>query len=340
MDECLCTLVTKIMFKKMPQNSLDFKDNKAEFQRKILYVLKAIMEKPKWLTVFILGRFPLIRFVYTQLSQRSCNYPETSNTNIDSLFSNLDTTKVLKILKKDSVFVGLWLPENILKELQNYVKSHDCFAGGRVNLGFNISEKDKVDKIYKKPFYVARYFNVSRCCPAISKLVNDQKIRQIANQYIGTTAKYVGASLYWTFPIQGNPYDSDQQQFSYFHYDLDDYSSLRFCFYLSDVTVNSGPHICIRGSHTKKSIFHILNYFTRIQSEQKLVKFYGEEKLTWLIGKAGFGFIEDTFCFHKGMVPKSQPRLFLQLHFAANNYNRLEYHDDRTPNTLKSFKKL
>ena len=81
--------------------------------------------------------------------------------------------------------------------------------------------------------------------------------------------------------------------------------------------------------------YHVSNYFSRIQTETELIQFYGQDKSLKLTGKSGFGFIEDTFCFHRGIRPTKQPRLFLQLHFAANNYNATEYHDYRDPNTLK-----
>lgn len=205
-------------------------------------------------------------------------------------------------------------------------------------MGFKISEKDEIDQICTQPFYTARYYNVSASCSSIMEMVNDCLIQEIATQYLGNHAQYNGASLYWTFPIEGTSSDSDQQHFSKFHYDIDDYACLRFCFYLSDVTAESGAHVCILGSHKKKSLLHILNYFTRIQSEQDLVKFYGRERFMTLTGDAGFGFIEDTFCFHKGIVPKNQPRLFLQLHFSVNRYRTAEYHDYRDPSTLKPFK--
>lgn len=323
----------------LPKTIADSRQNYAKFPKKARYVLKKITKKPRWLLVFVLGRFRVVRFIYSILSRLYWNFPEaTSNSN--SLFTNLDTNKILKELKENGIFVGISLPPNILKELLQYTNSQYCFAGGRNDVGFKISEKDEVDKIYDRPFYVARYFNVSTSCPAIVKLANDSTLREIAIKYIGRSAKYIGASLYWTFPIKGTSFDSGQQHFSQFHYDLDDYANLRFCFYLTDVTPESGPHICIRGSHIKKSLLHVLKYFSRIETEEKLVKFYGREQFVTLTGEAGFGFIEDTFCFHKGVIPKSQPRLFLQLHFAANNYHNAEYHDYRELNTLKSFRQL
>ena len=69
-------------------------------------------------------------------------------------------------------------------------------------------------------------------------------------------------------------------------------------------------------------------------------KVYPREKFATIKGSAGSGFIEDTFCFHRGIAPKSKPRLFLQLHFAAHNYNDTEYLDDRDRDSLEYFKQI
>lgn len=308
------------------------------FIRKLSYVTKAIITKPKWIILFVIGRFQVVRSIYLALSRLHFFPLELSSHSSCSLFPSLDTKQIVRDLNKDGIFADFSLPQGTLQDILQYVNSSDCFAGGITNLGFKISEKYEIDKMYDQPFYTARYFNVSSFCPTVLELVNDPKIQEIATQYIGSRAKYTGASLFWTFPIKGVSHDSDQQHFSQFHYDIDDYISLRFCFYLTDVNPESGPHVCIRGSHRKKPIFQAFNFFSRIQSGQRLAKLYGREQFIRLEGKPGFGFIEDTFCFHKGNIPKSQPRLFLQLHFAANRYGKAEFHDYREPSTLQSFK--
>lgn len=301
--------------------------------RKIHYFSKKIKIKPGYFLVFLLGRLAFIRWIHLVFSRLNWKPQQSSTYSSDSLFTNFDTKDIIKILKKDGIFDGISLPQNTLKEILDYIETHNCFANGKTNRGFKISEKDKIHELYGHSFYIARYFNISTSCYGILKLVNDPKLREIVSQYIGPKAKYTGASLYWTFPLVD---DVKPYEFSQFHYDLEDYNSLRFCFYLSDVTLDSGPHICIRGSHKRKPISSILNLFSRIYPEQKLIEFYGIENFHYLTGKVGSGFIEDVFCFHRGAIPKSQPRLFLQLHFATTNYVNQKYHDYRNPHLLKS----
>ncbi|MEM9508942.1 MAG: hypothetical protein AAGA16_14870 [Cyanobacteria bacterium P01_E01_bin.35] len=321
---------SKIIFTKL---------NYAELLRKLTYTFINIFTRPKYFLVFAFARFNTVRQIYLLLSKLWSNSTTTAIIHRDSssLFSRTDTKSIVRTLKQDGIFLGFSLPQDFLSELMQYLSTQNCYGGGHPEMGFRISDKAQLDRVFSKPFYVARYFNISQDCPQITQLINDSKLREIATGYIGKQAKYTGSSLFWTFPIEGESCDADQQKFRYFHYDIDDFSGLRFCFYLTDVTLDDGPHVCIRGSHLKKPLLHVLNYFSRIQTETELTKVYDSKQFITITGNSGFGFIEDTFCFHKGNPPQKQPRLFLQLHFAAHNYNEHQaYLDERDPNTLKS----
>ena len=316
-----------------------FKQGYRKVRYKIFDLLETALTKPIWFSVFIVARFRFVRQIYSALAKLRSPSTEAPSS-FDSWFDWVDTTEVVDVLKRDGVYLDFSLPSNILESILYQTKTQNCYAGGRVDMGFKISEKSEVDLIHSRPFYVARYYNISSSWSGISQLAADPKLREIAAKYIGNQAKYTGASLFWTFPVQGESHDSDQQQFQHFHYDIDDFASLRFCFYLSEVDDESGPHLCIRGSHIKKTWFQVINFFSRIQSEADLSKLYHREQFATITGKPGYGFIEDTFCYHRGITPKSKPRLFLQLHFAAHNYNdrNVKYLDYRDCNSLKHFK--
>lgn len=309
----------------------------AGLKTKLIYSIRNLATRPTYFLIFALARFRVWRQIYAYCSKFKSGSTLIKCDRQESLF-DLDPASTVNILKQDGVCTGLNLPPQFLNNLQQYLLTQDCYAGGKTHLGFKLSEKDRLDRAFNQPFYVARYFNLSTACPQISQLVNDPKLQKIAAGYIGKQAQYTGASLFWTFPVEGESVDSDQQMFSHFHYDIDDFAGLRFCFYLTDVTLNDGPHVCIRGSHIQKRIRHIFNFFSRIQTAAELEKTYQSEKFITIAGNSGSGFIEDTFCFHKGNPPKSKPRLFLQLHFAAHNYSQgKKYLDDRDPSTLCSW---
>ena len=307
-----------------------------KLSQKLIYLLGSTIARPKYFLAFIFARFYILRRLY-RLARRFKPNAIVESDRQATLFEKLDTAKAAATLNRDGMCLGLDLPQNFLLELQQHLASRDCYAGGRADLGFKIAEKKQLERHFDQPFYVARYYNLSTTCPQIIQLANDPKLQTIARSYIGRQAIYTGSSLFWTFPIEGESIDSEQQMFRYFHYDIDDFAGVRFCFYLTDVGQDDGPHTCVRGSHVKKRLGYIWNFLSRIQTKAELAKTYGRESFLTIADRAGSGFAEDTFCFHNGNPPKVKPRLFLQLHFATQSYHQSKYLDDRDSTTLHSW---
>ena len=307
-----------------------------KLKTKLIYIFAHITTRPKYFLVFVLARFHVLRQLYRFCQMLKPNMA-TKGDGQATLFEQLDSTLAVQTLQQEGVYLGLNLPHSFLVELQQYLSTQNCYAGGKTNLGFKIAEKKQLDLHFPQPFYVARYFNISTTCPQIIRLANDPKLHEIADSYIGKQAKYTGSSLFWTFPIEGESVDLEQQMFQYFHYDIDDFAGVRFCFYLTDVSLDDGPHVCVRGSHITKRLNYIFNFLSRIQTQEELAKTYAVEQFLTIADAAGSGFIEDTFCFHKGNPPKTKPRLFLQLHFATQSHHQTKYLDDRDSAMLHSW---
>ncbi len=305
---------------------------------KLFYAAKSSLENPENFIRFIFGRFNFVRLISSDSEDYS---PYSKISTSQSFFANLDINEVLSTLRTDGFFRTLKLPEYLLNEIVDFTTLNDCYAGGKPEYGFKISEKKELEGLCGKPFYMADYFNVSQSCSAISKIVSDPVIQAITKLYIGEKARYTGCSLTWIFPTTGVPYDANRQESCTFHYDVDDFVSLRFFFYLTRVDAGNGPHVCALGSHRKKKLRHVLNFWSRKHSDQEITQFYGSHRIIEIHGEPGSGFIEDTFCFHKGTVPTKDPRLMLMLHFASHNYNKHEVLNDyRDLKTLKHFKHL
>jgi hypothetical protein len=74
-----------------------------------------------------------------------------------------------------------------------------------------------------------------------------------------------------------------------FHRDVDDFSFVKFFFYLTNVGASDGPHVCVLGSHRRAPV---LSWRDRLTLRR-----YTDE---------------DTTCVHKGTTPTGNPRLLLQ----------------------------
>ncbi|MEO1429743.1 MAG: hypothetical protein AAFV71_11895 [Cyanobacteria bacterium J06633_8] len=235
-----------------------------------------------------------------------------------SIFQPIDTEAIAKKLKKDGSWGGLKLPQHILKEILQFTISTECYADSYPNFGFKIFQKNQAEQKCQFRFNQAQYFNTARMCPAIQKLTSDPLLLEIASKYLGTKPIFTGTRLWWIFPVDEASYNP-MRIASYFHYDVDDYNSLRFFFYLTDVDINGGSHIYVRGSHKNKKFVNLLSPFKR-RSDEEIASYYGEENIVSICGEAGFGFAEDTFCYHKATRPKAKSRLILQIQYAMNDY--------------------
>lgn len=144
---------------------------------------------------------------------------------------------------------------------------------------------------------------------------------EIAARYLENDPVLIGSQVWWTFARQEAVNDRSHGFFR-FHYDLEDYRFLKFMFYLTDVDLSSGCHICVKGSHKKKKLRDQFSLF-RDRSDKDIIDYYGSENVVTICGQAGSGFAEDPFCFHKGTIPVGKNRLILEIKFASNNYGRI-----------------
>jgi hypothetical protein len=276
----------------------------------------------RWLLMFLIARLPLGRklgeFLYRDLHlTQKQNYYEKK---VSSIFKNTDSEIAVKLIKKDGYYLGLQLSQSILKEILEYAYTANISIDGKRGFEFKYSDKNQAAKQYNCQIITANYLAINSECLAMQKLSNDPKLREIATKYLGKKSVLVRSQMGWTFIGSKQAYAQKGEMGTptlRFHYDLDDYRALKFFFYLTDVDSLSGSHRCVAGSHKKRKLLH---YLVRSQSDQKIADYYGLESIVNICGRAGFGFAEDPFCFHRGSPPITAPRLMIQLEFALNDY--------------------
>ncbi len=289
---------------------------------------KRTLKNPKWLLMFILGRFRIIRFTAAYLSRHSAI---ASSESINSIFEDIDVDEAVKFLKKDGCYVGLKLPKKVLQELIDFTQQNYCYGDAELNQGFIYAQKQNLEAKNNQQFVRADYFNSSLNCPAIKNITKDQKLLEIVRTYFGAEPIVSGTRLWWLFVNKTN-YDLNKGAY-FFHYDLDDYQCLKVFFYITEVTLADGAHVYVRGSHKKKKLKYLLSLF-KLRPDREIIEYYGKENLVYISGEAGTGFIEDVTCFHKATPPQKSDRLMLQVQFTLNNYGNTD--DFVDPGLLKN----
>lgn len=101
-----------------------------------------------------------------------------------------------------------------------------------------------------------------------------------------------------------------------FHADLDAARNVKVFVYLDDVDLQSGPTTVVKGTNIfKQPELRTLGPRSELAT---MVKLFGEERVTPLIGKVGDIFLCDTAALHCGLVATGKDRLNLILTFGAH----------------------
>ncbi|OUR64417.1 hypothetical protein A9Q79_08030 [Methylophaga sp. 42_25_T18] len=158
----------------------------------------------------------------------------------------------------------------------------------------------------------------------------DPFILGIISAYLGMVPKLIEAYVRRNFPAQ---YRSMNH---YWHRDINhDFHLLKMFVFLSDCTIETGPHEFIKGSHTNLDILNGQRYF----QDEQVDKIYplGHENRVLSTVKAGTVIIENTQGLHRATIPKTGYRdlgygVFMPIpplyrhknyHFPKNAYNSL-----------------
>lgn len=301
-------------------------------------ILKSVLEKPGYTLMRGIARFGVVRDAVAALRERAHRadvrlaleeYARAANA---SPFRDLEREEFVQRLEQDGLAMGLVLPGEVTSRIVSWTEQHPCYADRDPRCGFTLPQRSAAEQQLGKPILLAQYFNTMHECRDIRDLADDPVLRWIATRYLRSRAVFVGANLWWTFPVK--PLEADRHRHAHlFHRDVDDFRFFKFFFYLTDVPEGEGAHVCVAGSHRGAPVLRLTDRWKiRRYSDAEIERAYGAERVVELCGPAGTGFAENTLCMHKGSTPKTSARLLLQLQFALFDYGVMN--DERAPDIL------
>lgn len=211
---------------------------------------------------------------------------------------------VLQELRREGCNVlPFTLTEEELAELKQFAFSVPAYAR-------DISERIVINPANIPNDYGRYYWPMHELvkCPVVKDLLSDSTFTAIAQGYLGAETVLAHVTL-WLDPVFEGYYDPHV-----YHYDNDGPGFLKFFFYLTDVTTETGAHRFIRGTHQhrKPQAFRASKRY----EDDELLNFFGEEKEVVFTAPAGTVIAEDTAGFHRGSDLKSGYRLLMQFQFS------------------------
>lgn len=301
---------------------------------KVRQLLVSLRRQPGYTLMRAFARFSLFRWLFTYSRRMLVGEGVNPGSGVDTYFTGVDPVRVSRELERDGAAFGLKLPDHVVEKILKFTVDTHCYADRNVDKGFLVADRMAAEKQLGKNILVAQYFNTLSECPEVAKLISDPVLNQIAGLYLKSKPTFVGANLWWTFPVDAT--DEDRSRHAHvFHRDVDDFRFFKFFFYLTDVKQGDGAHVCVLGSQGKAPAKSFLDRWNiRRYSDEEVSETYPDSSIVEVFGNAGEGFAEDTWCLHKGMTPTNSPRLLLQFQFALFDYGVAN--DIRDPETLKA----
>jgi hypothetical protein len=264
-----------------------------------------------------LGRFQILRKVYPALVRVARPPLEVASASSD-LLEPVPRQEVTDALQRDAVWAGLHLRPHVLAQLRSALEDQVCYGFGQSQYPFRHADKAQAQRRFNRTFLQAHYYGLDSISPLFKQIAEDPLLKQIVRDYFQCEPVWTGTRVWWSYAT--NASEEERRSFGQaFHYDVDDYLALNVFIYLTDVDINGGAHIYVRGSHRFKKLRHLLQ-LTRSRSDDDMLEVYGKERIETICGPAGFGFVEDPFCYHKATHPHLTDRLVLQVRFALSDY--------------------
>jgi hypothetical protein len=229
--------------------------------------------------------------------------------------------------------------ENFTKLRQDgYTIIEDFLSGEEIQSFLNFSKNNRCKYIHDSHENLL-FFEKNKCHKPTynyvkEDILNDINIKKIikriydlgiAQNYLHHHSYLIDINMWWSTVTKIADTKSAQE----FHFDLDSIKWLKFFIYLTDVNLDSGPHIYVKGTHKSKDKMILKTGYQRVSD--KIIQNYYSDQVEKIFGKKGTLIIGDTSCFHKGAKPEKNERLVFELTLAndlfgcKNNQNLNSY---------------
>jgi len=143
-------------------------------------------------------------------------------------------------------------------------------------------------------------------CPHLLEIANHPDILAAVEGLFGCRPTISSLSCWWSLTGHSKPEEAEL-----FHRDVDEWQFIKLFIYLSDVDEGSGPHKYVRGTANEAKLLRIRRY-----TDEEIAAAFGAERLMTFTGPACTSFLENTFGFHKGELPKTRNRLLFQAQYS------------------------
>jgi hypothetical protein len=275
---------------------------------------------------YVLGRFATVRDAYSALRSLKDAVRGSALLHIGDLYEEPTATLLVASsgylvsqepvgqqvteMRERSYSVGPHIVPAIAAELQRQCRTLPLKVAGRDAGTYEelARSTERYDRIA-----IATVRDSSKLA-IVQALAADPFLHTAAASFLGYRPRRASSWLFWSFASRlSDDERRARNQTIDFHYDVDGYNFMYANFYLVDTTTHNGAHVLIEGSSRRKHWRHLMGAARLTDAE--VLATYGRDAERVMEGAAGFGFLEDSSCYHKALPPLTGDRLILQLRY-------------------------
>jgi hypothetical protein len=276
---------------------------------------------------YLLGRITLIRDLYSKLNFLSDRVAGPAPLKIGDLYQGVTSTldvapsgfvvsdksagQQCEELNAHSYSVGPRLNEEGIEALRKIATTYPLRPAQTRPGSLVYADFSETSELRQRVPYATIY--KSSRIDVVRALAGDAQIFEAASRFLGYRPRLVSTWFFWS--LANNLSDDLRRHYTQtidYHYDVDGYKFVYANFYVNDTTIRNGAHKLVAGSGRRK---RLRNLFKASLTDDEARQAYGAAAERAIEGPAGFGFLEDTSCYHKALPPLEGDRLMLQLRY-------------------------
>lgn len=280
---------------------------------------------PRRLALMLFGRFTAARSLARVYAARL--RPVTAPAPGGESLTPRPTAEVVASLRREGICTGLVLRPEVVAAIRAYADTHICYGGPDWTTPIEPWNHPEAERRHGGKLLAGNFPWTDLECPAIAALIRNPWLHEVASAYLGSRAGLIDLRLWWSFPAAGaSRGELSRVAQDTFHFDLADWSQLKFFFYITDVDGETGAHVYARGTHCGRPLRDQLTPFSARREEQ-VAALRGRDAIEVITGPAGTGFVEDPFGYHTGSAVRRDRRLILELSFGISSTTRRRRYD-------------
>ncbi len=236
--------------------------------------------------------------------------------------SRAELAKITQAIESEGYYLfEKRVPPELVKKLYDFAATTECRLRPLDNQDPQLCQKAYYNREAPKSSVYDIPFESSFNNPDVRNFLQDNSILGVAQSYLKTSPKIDYIAFWWSTAFSKEAQSNSAQMF---HFDMDRLKWIKVFVFLTDVTLENGPHVFVSKSHRSGNIPKALlkgGYVRHADSD--VYQHYPSEDIKTFTVPAGSILFEDTRGLHKGTPLIKGERLVLEFIFSNSLFGAI-----------------